>query len=354
MTWDDGDADDRARSSRDKLIELLGPARAARRAELEHAPRGRRRLAAGVLEEAYLHARHRRLRADGRPEALCLAGGVALNAVANGRIRPETPFDGGLHPAGGGRRRHRARRRLLHLARGRSDEPRGFVMDARLHRARTTTTRRSRPRLPQRGARPRRGSTTTSCSPRVAQLIADGKVVGWFQGRMEFGPRALGNRTILADPRRDDMKDILNARIKHREPFRPFAPSVLAERVGEYFEQDYPVAVHDQGLQDARPRSASRSRPSPTSTARAACRPSSARRATRATERLIKAFDELTGVPDRAQHLVQRERADRDARPREAIETFLKTRMDMLVDRQLRRAQSRLVDVDERASARIV
>ena len=57
---------------------------------------------------------------------------------------------------------------------------------------------------------------------------------------MEFGPRALGNRSIVADPRRDDMKDILNARIKHREPFRPFAPSVLAERVGDWFEQDYP------------------------------------------------------------------------------------------------------------------
>jgi len=61
-------------------------------------------------------------------------------------------------------------------------------------------------------------------------------VIGWFQGRMEFGPRALGNRSIVVDPRRHDMKDILNARIKHREPFRPFAPSVLAEKAGEWFE----------------------------------------------------------------------------------------------------------------------
>src|SRR6202040_2364578 len=74
----------------------------------------------------------------------------------------------------------------------------------------------------------------------AAQAIADGKVVGWFQGRMEFGPRALGNRSILADPRRTDMKDILNSRIKHREPFRPFCSSVLAECAGEYFETDYP------------------------------------------------------------------------------------------------------------------
>jgi carbamoyltransferase len=73
----------------------------------------------------------------------------------------------------------------------------------------------------------------------VAERIAAGEVVGWFQGRMEFGPRALGNRSIVVDPRRDDMKDILNARIKHREPFRPFAPSILAEATGEWFEQDY-------------------------------------------------------------------------------------------------------------------
>src|SRR6266853_7058067 len=75
---------------------------------------------------------------------------------------------------------------------------------------------------------------------RTAEAIADGNIVGWFQGRMEFGPRALGNRSILADPRRKDMKDILNKRIKFREPFRPFCPSILAERTSEYFEVDYP------------------------------------------------------------------------------------------------------------------
>src|SRR6266700_2127316 len=66
----------------------------------------------------------------------------------------------------------------------------------------------------------------------VAEWIAEGDVVGWFQGRMEFGPRALGHRSIVADPRSGSMKDVLNARIKHREPFRPFAPSILAERAG--------------------------------------------------------------------------------------------------------------------------
>ena len=75
---------------------------------------------------------------------------------------------------------------------------------------------------------------------RASDILARGDVLGWFQGRMEWGPRALGNRSILADPRRNDMKDILNARIKHREKFRPFAPSILLDTVNQYFDQGYP------------------------------------------------------------------------------------------------------------------
>ena len=74
----------------------------------------------------------------------------------------------------------------------------------------------------------------------TAEEIAKGKVVGWFQGRMEWGPRALGNRSILCDPRRSEMRDILNLKIKRREPFRPFAPSILEEAVGDYFRQSRP------------------------------------------------------------------------------------------------------------------
>ena len=75
---------------------------------------------------------------------------------------------------------------------------------------------------------------------RAAEQIAEGNVVGWFQGRMEWGPRALGNRSIVCDPRRPDMKNILNEKIKRRESFRPFAPSIHLEATGEYFEMDYP------------------------------------------------------------------------------------------------------------------
>src|SRR6266702_3099178 len=74
----------------------------------------------------------------------------------------------------------------------------------------------------------------------TAASIAAGKIVGWYQGRSEWGPRALGNRSILVDPRRADMKNVLNSRVKRREPFRPFAPSILEERVGDYFEESYP------------------------------------------------------------------------------------------------------------------
>src|SRR5205807_4243150 len=74
---------------------------------------------------------------------------------------------------------------------------------------------------------------------RSAAIIADGKILGWFQGRAEWGPRALGNRSIVADPRRPEMKEILNRRIKHREVFRPFAPSILAEKTAEWFEQSH-------------------------------------------------------------------------------------------------------------------
>ena len=130
-------------------------------------------------------------------------------------------------------------------------------------------------------ARSRRIDDEAELCRLTAERIADGQVVGWFQGRMEWGPRALGNRSILCDPRRADMKDILNRKIKRRESFRPFAPSILRERVADWFETDYDVPFMLQVYQ-IREGSAPASRPSPTSTARAGCRPSGASR-TRAT-----------------------------------------------------------------------
>jgi carbamoyltransferase len=86
---------------------------------------------------------------------------------------------------------------------------------------------------------------TKSPARAAADMIADGKIVAWFQGRMEFGPRALGNRSLLADPRRPEMREILNQKVKHREDFRPFAPSVLAEHADEWFEVGTPSVSHE-------------------------------------------------------------------------------------------------------------
>ena len=164
---------------------------------------------------------------------------------------------------------------------------------------------------------------------RAAAIIADGKILGWFQGRAEWGPRALGNRSIVADPRRQEMKEILNRRIKHREIFRPFAPSILAERTGEWFEQVAPVAVYDHGLCGETRESASKSRRPRTWTAPGACRPSR-RTANPRYWKLIREFERQTGVPV----VLNTSFNDNEpivCKPEEAIDCFERTQMDALV-----------------------
>ena len=161
----------------------------------------------------------------------------------------------------------------------------------------------------------------------AAQAIADGKIVGWFQGRMEFGPRALGNRSIVVDPRRADMKDILNARIKKREPFRPFAPSVLEERVGDYFEQTHPsptMLMVYQVKQDKRaviPAVTHVDGSGRLQTVSCTTNP--------IYHRLICDFEKLTGVP-----VVLNTSFNEDepivCSPQEALSCFQRTRMDVL------------------------
>jgi carbamoyltransferase len=166
---------------------------------------------------------------------LCLAGGVALNCVANGRIAREAGFDNvWIQPAAGDDGIAIGCAYYGHLAI--LKQPRSFVMhhaylgrdyhDAEVSAAAGKSLVRAQ-------------VMHTKCSDicrRAAGLLADGHVLGWFQGRSEFGPRALGNRSILADPRRAEMKDKVNTRVKHRQAFRPFAPVVLAERAEEIFE----------------------------------------------------------------------------------------------------------------------
>ena len=164
--------------------------------------------------------------------------------------------------------------------------------------------------------------------PTVAERIAAGDVVGWFQGRMEFGPRALGNRSIVADPRRTDMKDILNARIKHREPFRPFAPSILADATGEWFDQDYPspfmVLVY-KTKPDKRDKIPAVNHVDDTGRLQTVERDVAPR-----YYRLIEEFEKLTGVPV-VLNTSFNENEPIVMTPAEAVDTFVKTHMDLLV-----------------------
>jgi carbamoyltransferase len=162
----------------------------------------------------------------------------------------------------------------------------------------------------------------------AAEVIAAGKVLGWFQGRMEWGPRALGNRSILCDPRRPDMKDILNLKIKRRESFRPFAPSILREAVSQWFDADddvpfmmqvYPIRADKRALIPAV------THVDGTGRLQTVTRDSNAR-----YYRLIEAFAALSGVP-LVLNTSFNENEPVVCRPDEALDCFLRTRMDVLV-----------------------
>jgi len=172
---------------------------------------------------------------------LCLAGGVALNCVGNGRILREGPFDDiWIQPAAGDA--GGALGAALYAWHCYLDQPRPPIEERDRQKATLLGPAFSEPEiepaLQKYAARYTRLDREESRVKKTAELIASGKVVGWFQGKMEFGPRALGSRSILADPRKSEMQRILNLKIKYRESFRPFAPSVLLEDTQDYFEID--------------------------------------------------------------------------------------------------------------------
>ncbi|MFQ6616830.1 MAG: carbamoyltransferase C-terminal domain-containing protein, partial [Fidelibacterota bacterium] len=161
-----------------------------------------------------------------------------------------------------------------------------------------------------------------------AKLVADGKVLGWFQGRMEWGPRALGNRSIIADPRREDMKDILNSRVKHREKFRPFAPSILSEAVGDYFDQTYPDPFMIK-VYNVLPEKRSEI-PAVTHVDGSGRLQTVHKETNPLYWQLIKAFENLTGVPV-VLNTSFNENEPIVCRPEEAVDCFLRTKMDALI-----------------------
>jgi len=186
-----------------------------------------------VTEEVLLKMAHCAFIETGAKN-LCMAGGVALNSVANGRILRETPFEQiYIQPAAGdGGGAIGAALYAHHMVLG---QPRSFVLE-HAYWGEEHPPENIESFLQKKGIRYQRFEKEEKLIEQVIDRLQKGQVVGWFQGRFEWGPRALGNRSILADPRRAEMKDIVNVKIKFREPFRPFAPSVLAERAGEYFQ----------------------------------------------------------------------------------------------------------------------
>ena len=232
MSWDEG-SPYIGRVYSDKFLEVFGPPRQP----FEEITQHHRDVAASMQKcmEIYFFRVLNRLHEYTGSVNLCLAGGVAYNSVANGLIRRNTPFrEIFIQPAAGDS--GTALGVAFYIWNTLLGNPRRYVMtDAHLG------PEYNEAELEQ--ALHSFGASFERCEDieeRVAELLAAGKIVGWFQGRMEFGPRALGNRSILADPRQPEMKDVLNRRIKHRESFRPFAPSVLEEYVEEYFEDSYP------------------------------------------------------------------------------------------------------------------
>ena len=257
-------------------------------------------------------------------EHLAMAGGCALNSVANGKLFAHTPFrQTWIQPAAGDE--GLAIGAALHTYHAVLKQPRRSVMkdaflgpefsDARIE----SDLRKAK--LPYRKLK-REPLLDT-----VAQQIAAGDIVGWFQGRMEWGPRALGNRSILAHPGLPGMKDILNTRIKQREWFRPFAPSILEERQRDYFEHDHPspYMLHVYKIRrEKRAQLSAVNHVDDTGRLQSVSRDENP-----LYHELIRAFEGKTGIPV-VLNTSFNENEPIVCKPEEAIDCFKRTRMDVL------------------------
>ena len=276
-----------------------------------------------VLEENYFALLNFVQKKTGM-RAVCLAGGVALNCVANGMIFDRSDFrDVYVQPAA-----HDAGTSIgaaLFVQHQELKLPRSFEM-RHVYYGPEYSDNEILSELENAGCKYHK-VTEKDLITCTVKAIADGKIVGWFQGRMEFGPRALGNRSILADPRRADMKAVLNSRIKYREPFRPFCPSILAEKVGDYFETDYPSPFMVMAYKI---KPAQRDRIPAVTHGDGTGRLQTVERDVNALYwKLIHHFEEETGVPvllntsfNENEPIVQT--------PTQAIDCFLRTQMDVL------------------------
>jgi carbamoyltransferase len=314
-----------------ELESLLGPARQPDQ-PLDQRHKDIARSAQAMYEEAFFHllrALHRHHPSD----QLCIAGGCGANSVANGKVTLATPFrrvyvQAAAGDAGGAlgsalevwhRLGHARCRPMLGAYLG--SGPAGGDIDVLLEAPATARA------LEQAHCAISRPEQSELCD-QVAGAISEGLVIGWFEGRMEWGPRALGHRSILGDPRRADMKDILNLKIKRRESFRPFAPSVLREAVADWFSLDgdvpfmmqvYPIREDKRSLIPA------------------VTHVDGTGRLQTVTEaengryyHLIRAFQQKTGVP-MVLNTSFNENEPIVCTPAQALDCFLRTRMDVLV-----------------------
>jgi len=314
-----------------KLENLLGPVR-GQDEELTQRHKDIGRSVQAMYEEAFFHLLHK-LHDRHQVDALCLAGGCAMNSVANGKVKRHTPFknvyiQSAAGDAGG------AIGAAFVVHHQESDIGRSFVMDhaywgpeysnnelkGELEKLNTS--------LEEEGCVVELIDDEEELCRRTAEAISEGRVIGWFQGRMEWGPRALGNRSIVGDPRRADMKDILNQKIKRRESFRPFAPSILRESVAEWFEEDDDVPFMMKVFQI---KEAQRFRIPAVTHADGSGRLQTVYANTNPRYyRLIKAFENITGIPI-VLNTSFNENEPVVCKPSEAIDCFLRTKMDILV-----------------------
>lgn len=317
----------------DRLAELLGPARDPK-APLEDRHRDIARSAQVTYENAFfnllgaLHARY-------GAEAVVLAGGCAYNSVANGKVLERSPFKKLYVQSAGGDAGGAigAAFATWHKIGG-AEAKRHFVMDhaywgpSATPDQIATAIEQRRADFDAAGCSIERIADEATLCRHTARAISEGKVIGWFQGRLEWGPRALGNRSILGDPRRADMKDILNLKIKRRESFRPFAPSILREAVPDWFETDDDVPFMMQVFRirkEKRKEIPAATHVDGTGRLQTVTWSGNPRYA-----RLILAFREITGVPI-VLNTSFNENEPVVCKPEEAIDCFLRTKMDVLV-----------------------
>jgi carbamoyltransferase len=277
--------------------------------------------------ENVLLARARWLRETTGAKNLCMAGGVALNCVANGRIAREAGFEKvWIQPAAGDDGNAIGCAYYGHLAI--QKKPRSFVIN-HAYFGQKYSDKDVRDATGKWLVRVATNQTVSKDISRdTAKALADGKIVGWFQGGSEFGPRALGNRSIIADPRSPEMKDILNRRVKFRQAFRPFAPIVLAEREHEIFEgeQDSPYMLLAKPVRpEWRDKIASIVHVDGTA------RVQTVRKETNEPlYRLLKEFEALTGVPVLLNTSFNVKGEPIVETPRDALRCFLATDIDYL------------------------